>query len=343
MDNTRETQQNEIAVLQAIFADDYRDVVARTAWNVKQSAPEFVIRVRPTDGDLKDRVSVGLHVRLPRAYPRAAPQLTLEDGRGLSDTQLAAALAMVRQQADALVGNEMVYELAVALGEHLTAHNSAAQAEQPSFHQQMVDRERAGREADRERAAEQRRVQQRADAEEKQALQTRIRAELERKQQQQAQSDEQHRHHLGAVAEAVHSVAGRWAEGIQLLQFAQPLALDPQTAHCGFFSTVALEEADGSSDSLCTVFDAYPTDLEGATMHLADRFTAQCFAVTARYYLAEPGSRQIERVRARVVELAQIRHDNMVTVYGAHMEVRHEHGGNPALCLWVLSDALLAA
>ncbi|KAJ2769699.1 eukaryotic translation initiation factor 2-alpha kinase, partial [Coemansia nantahalensis] len=341
--NTGELQRNEVAVLQAIFADDYRDVVARTAWNVKQAAPEFAIRVSPTNSELRDRVSVELHVRLPRAYPRVAPQLALEDGRGLSDAQLAAAQAMVRQQAEALVGSEMVYELAVALGEHLTAHNSAAQAAQPSFHQQMVDRERAGREADQERAAEQRREQQRADAEEQQALQTRIRAELERKQQQQAQSDEQHRRHLGAVAEAVHSVAGRWAEGIQLLRFARPVVLDPQAAHRGWFSTVALEEADGSSDPLCTVFDAYPTDLEGASMHLADRFTAQCFTVTARHYLAEPGSRQIERVRARVAELAQIRHDNLVTVYGAHVDVQREHSSSPALCLWVLSDALLSA
>ncbi|KAJ1727529.1 hypothetical protein LPJ61_004519, partial [Coemansia biformis] len=53
----KEIQQNELAALRAIFMDDFKDVVAKTAWNVKPDAPEFAIRVRPTDDELKDRVS----------------------------------------------------------------------------------------------------------------------------------------------------------------------------------------------------------------------------------------------------------------------------------------------
>ncbi|KAJ2791630.1 eukaryotic translation initiation factor 2-alpha kinase, partial [Coemansia guatemalensis] len=288
---TKEIQQNELAALKAIFMDDFKDVVAKTAWNVRQAAPEFVIQVRPTDDELKGRVSVGLHVRLPMAYPRAAPQLTLENGHGLSEAQQHSALAMLKQQAETLIGGEMVYELAILLSEYITTTNSAAQVARPSFHQQMVEREQAGRQAIMEREAELRRLKQQAYVEEQEELQRRIRAEVARKQQQ-LLSDEQRQRHLNDVTDAVHSVAGKWAEGIQLLKFEKPILLDPQMARDGWFTTVALEESS-IGDSLCTVFDAYPTDLVGASTHLSDRFTVQCFTVTALHYLKDQGRRQM--------------------------------------------------
>ncbi|KAJ1822428.1 eukaryotic translation initiation factor 2-alpha kinase, partial [Coemansia sp. RSA 2599] len=71
-------------------------------------------------------------------------------------------------------------------------------------------------------------------------------------------------------------------------------------------------------DSLCTVYDAYPTDLMGASIHL----------------------RQLEKVRSRISDLAQIRHPNLVTVYGCHLEVLEEQSQHPGVRLWVLSDPL---
>ncbi|PIA15378.1 kinase-like protein [Coemansia reversa NRRL 1564] len=339
-ETTKEIQQNELAALRAIFMDDFKDVEAKTAWNVRQAAPEFVIQVQPTDNELKERVSVGLHVRLPMAYPRAVPQLNLESGFGLSEAQQQSALAMLKQQAESLVGGEMIYELAILLSEYITTTNSAAQVARPSFHQQMVEREQAGRQAILEREAELRRLQQQAYAEEQEELQRRIRAEVARKQQQ-LLSDEQRQRHLSDVTDAVHSVAGKWAEGIQLLKFEKPVLLDPQIARDGWFTTVALEESS-ISDSLCTVFDAYPTDLVGASTHLSDRFTVQCFTITALHYLTDQGRRQMDQIRARVADLSQIRHQNLVAVYGCHMDVYEERSQSPGICMWVLSDTLLA-
>ncbi|KAJ2609836.1 eukaryotic translation initiation factor 2-alpha kinase [Coemansia sp. RSA 1365] len=337
---TKEIQQNELAALRAIFMDDFKDAVAKTAWNVRQAAPEFVIQVQPTDNELKGRVSVGLHVRLPMAYPRTVPQLNLESGFGLSEAQQHSALAMLKQQAESLVGGEMIYELAILLSEYITTTNSAAQMARPSFHQQMVEREQAGRQAILEREAELRRLQQQEFAKEQEELQRRIRAEVARKQQQ-LLSDEQRQRHLSDVTDAVHSVAGKWAEGIQLLKFEKPVLLDPQIAGDGWFRTVALE-VSSITDSLCTVFDAYPTDLVGASTHLSDRFTVQCFTVTALHYLTDQGRRQMDQIRARVVDLSQIRHQNLVTVYGCHMDVYEERSQSPGICMWVLSDTLLA-
>ncbi|KAJ2778926.1 eukaryotic translation initiation factor 2-alpha kinase, partial [Coemansia javaensis] len=355
---TREIQQNELSALRAIFMEDYRDVVAKTAWKVKQEAPEFVIRVRPTDEALGERVWAGLHVRLPRAYPRAAAQATVEEAHGLSEAQAHEAGQLVRRRAEELAGGEAVYELAIALGEYMSANNSAAQAAQPSFHQQMVDRERAGQERERERAVEAAARRLRADQEELLELQARIGEELRRKSQ--ARSDD--RRHAAELDEAVHSVAGRWAEGIQLLRFDEPVELDPPADSGGGsgvsggggggggggarFSTVALEEAD-VADGLCTVFDAYPTDLEAgaaamATLSLAERFTVQCFSATAQHYVADRGRQQIERVGARVAALARVRHPNVLAVRGSRVEVVNRGGPSPAVCLWVLGDAQLA-
>ncbi|KAJ2005627.1 eukaryotic translation initiation factor 2-alpha kinase [Coemansia thaxteri] len=334
---TKEMQQNELAALQAIFMDDFRWVETKTAWKVAAEAAEFEIVVRAPQDALRDRVWAGLRVRLPRTYPRAAPQLALERGEGLSDAQVAAALGVARREAARLAGSEMVYELAIAVGEFIGANNSAALAARPSFHQQMVERQHAGRQAALERAAAQRRQQQAADAAEHERLQALIRLELERKQQH-VLSDQQRQRRLADIADAVHSVAGRWAEGIQLLRFAAAVHLDPLI---GRFTTVALEEsAAADPDGLCAVYDAYPTDLAGAGMHLADRFTVQCVTATAPHYLTDQGRRQLERVRARVADLARIRHPHLVSVYACHTEVLDARSHAPRVRLSVLGDAL---
>ncbi|KAJ2780654.1 eukaryotic translation initiation factor 2-alpha kinase [Coemansia interrupta] len=347
-DTTREIQQNELAALRAIFMDDYRDVETKTAWNVKSDMPEFVITVQPTEDDLKGSVSIGLHVRLPKTYPRTVPQVQLVDGVGLSDAQIHGALEMSRRQAEALVGSEMIYELVISLGDYIAINNSAAQAARPSFYQQMVERENAGRQADIEREEEVRKREQAIYAQEQADLQMRIVEELERKQQR-FMSDQMKQQHLSDIADAVHSVAGRWAEGIQLLKFDSAIYLDPQqqqqqqhgnqSGSEGSFTTVALEESS-TVDSLCTVYDAYPTDLLGTSMHLTDRFTVQCFAITATHYLTDNGRRQLEKVRTRIGDLAKIRHPNLVTVYGCHLEMLEERSQHPGIRLWVLSDPI---
>ncbi|KAJ2879751.1 eukaryotic translation initiation factor 2-alpha kinase [Coemansia aciculifera] len=318
--------------------DDYREVETKTAWNVRQDTPEFVITIRPTDEELRDRVSLGLRVRLTKTYPRTVPQISLERGVGLSDAQAAGALGMAKREASTLAGSEMIYELAILLGEYITANNSAAQAARPSFHQQMVERENAGRRADLEREAALRQRRQLAYAAEQEDLQRLIQEELEKKQQQ-VLSDRQRQKNLSDIADAVHSVAGRWAEGIQLLKFNSTIYLDPQMVRNGRFTTVALEES-AVVDPLCSVYDAYPTDLAGASIHLSDRFTVQCFTVTSLHYLTDQGRRQLESVRGRIADLAQIRHQNLVTIYGCHMVVLEERSQNPGISLWVLSDTL---
>ncbi|KAJ2855182.1 eukaryotic translation initiation factor 2-alpha kinase, partial [Coemansia erecta] len=273
-ETTRETQQNELAALRAIFMEDFKDVETRTAWNVKPDMSEFIITVRPTEDGIKDSVSVGLRVRLPKTYPRTAPQIQLVDRLGLSDSQVESAQKMIKDQVASLVGGEMIYELAVLLSDFITANNSAAVAAKPSFYQQMVDRERAGRRADMEREEAYRKQEQALYAEEQQNLQRRIYEEIERKHQQ-FLSDQMKQQHLSDIADAVHSVAGRWAEGIQLLQFDSAIYLNPkqqqqqlmnQQGHIrysdfaghgslsnkdGCFTTVALEEST-ISDPLCS-------------------------------------------------------------------------------------------
>ncbi|KAJ2597808.1 eukaryotic translation initiation factor 2-alpha kinase [Coemansia sp. RSA 1722] len=365
-ETTKETQQNELAALRAIFMDDFKDVETRTAWNVKPEMPEFVITVRPTEDEIKDSVSVGLRVRLPKTYPRTAPQTQLVDGMGLSDVQIEDAQKMIKGQIAGLVGGEMIYELAVSLSDFITVNNSAAVAARPSFYQQMVDRERAGRRADMEREEAFRKQEQALYAEEQEDLQRRIYEELERKHQQ-LLSDQQKQQHLSDIADAVHSVAGRWAEGIQLLQFDNAIYLNPQqqqqqqqqqlnqqthdqqtdharsgplgTSRDGCFTTVALEDST-IVDPLCAVYDAYPTDLIGASIHLSDRFTVQCFSITTLHYLTDNGRRQLEKVRSRISDLAQIRHPNLVAVYGCHLEMLEEQSQHPGIRLWVLSDPL---
>ncbi|KAJ2159991.1 eukaryotic translation initiation factor 2-alpha kinase [Coemansia sp. RSA 552] len=312
--------------------EDFRLVEAKTAWNVQAWAAEFTIRVQATDADLQGRVSVGLHVRFPKTYPRVAPVLSVEDAVGLSAAQSAMALGAAQRAATELLGGEMVYELVISVAEQITKDNSAAVAAKPSFHAQMEERRREESVAIEERAMAERRMREAAAAEEQMALQRRIREELARKQQE-AQSVEEQRRHLGEVSAAVQSVAGRWAAGIRLLRFDQAVELVPAGAR---FHTVALEES-AERDELCAVFDAYPTDLSGGDVHLADRFTVQCFAVTAPHYLTDQGRRQVDVIGGRISKLTHIRHRNLVAVHACRIEVL---GGGRGLALWVMSDAV---
>lgn len=239
-----------------------------------------------------------------------------------------------------LAGTEMIYELAILIADYITTNNSAAVAARPSFHQQMVDRELADQQADQEREQANRRKQMAAYQEEQEDLERRIEQELVRKQQQML-SEQQRQHHLSSIADAVHSVAGRWAENIQLLEFDHSIHLDPKHSK-GRFTTVALEESS-VHDPLCTIYDAYPTDLVDAssTASLSDRFTVQCFTVTSLHYLADQGRKQLEKLQSRINDLVQIRHHNLVSVYGCRLEYMEEHSQSPTgIRLWVLSDSL---
>ncbi|KAL7746303.1 eukaryotic translation initiation factor 2-alpha kinase [Sorochytrium milnesiophthora] len=170
MDANKEVQDNEVEAIKAIYTNDFRLIEQHNPWRKLKNAPQFsvdfphfVLHIRPAQGsaatlstdatqvqlmeDLLQRsVSVDLVVRFNHKYPNDVPDLSLADARGLSADQVAALLSLLKELALQLVGQEMVFDLAVFAQDWIGTHNTVpgnlipptrAMAERQSSYQQM--------------------------------------------------------------------------------------------------------------------------------------------------------------------------------------------------------------
>lgn len=62
--------------------------------------------------------------RLPKTYPKLAPQIELERLVGISTAQRDALQDLLKSTAKSLIGNEMIYELATAASNFIADHNT---------------------------------------------------------------------------------------------------------------------------------------------------------------------------------------------------------------------------
>ncbi|KAM0750676.1 Serine/threonine-protein kinase [Meredithblackwellia eburnea MCA 4105] len=127
--DTKALQDDEIEVLQSIYADDYKTVVSRTAWKSVNAIHEFQIKVRAAEveEELKDRVSVDVHFKLPARYPNVVPTILLENPKGLSSAQVLSLSQLLQSTAHSLVGGVMIYELCSTASGFITDRHQVSQ------------------------------------------------------------------------------------------------------------------------------------------------------------------------------------------------------------------------
>ena len=117
-----------------------------------------------------------LYTRLPKSYPKLAPQIILEKVHGVSGPQLSALHELLRATAKSLLGSEMIYELATAASTYLTENNTAVRFGKSS----SLKEDRAKREEEAEQiAATQALLNERVELDEKAKQDSALLAEIE--------------------------------------------------------------------------------------------------------------------------------------------------------------------
>jgi translation initiation factor 2-alpha kinase 4 len=157
--DVRERQEDELSAVQAIYGDAYTSVTsAKPAWRNQVPLKECRIRLDALEDDLKDRVSIVLHIksvhvliacemthcflrhRLPATYPKTAPTISLNDPIGVTAECVQGLAKLLEAKAKGLVPNEAIFELASEAASYITQHHAIIQQNVPSLIDQQAAR-----------------------------------------------------------------------------------------------------------------------------------------------------------------------------------------------------------
>eukprot|EP00834_Sanchytrium_tribonematis_P005323 NODE_315_length_9989_cov_0.656825.p1 type:complete len:1431 gc:universal NODE_315_length_9989_cov_0.656825:4769-9061(+) len=121
--NYQEVQEAEMESLQSIFGDDFQRISVKTVWNV-ENRNSCSIKVRPSQQELKEHVSILLIVSMTPRYPDAEPIISLNEAECATDVN--DLLEMLLKLAKERVGMEMIYDLYEVTSEFLNTHFNSA-------------------------------------------------------------------------------------------------------------------------------------------------------------------------------------------------------------------------
>ncbi|KAH6560590.1 hypothetical protein BASA50_001381 [Batrachochytrium salamandrivorans] len=121
-----DTAQQEIEALMAIYGDDFlcETIRHKHAWKADSVETWIKLRLIPHGDELKGLVVVWFCIRFPEGYPTVLPKFNFKKEAGLSDLHVEELYKVVQVNSERFVGQEMIYELAVIVQDHITEHNS---------------------------------------------------------------------------------------------------------------------------------------------------------------------------------------------------------------------------
>ncbi|KAJ3283638.1 hypothetical protein HK104_010287 [Borealophlyctis nickersoniae] len=295
-----EVALEEIEALRAIFMEDFSEEVVPTksAWKVAPQK-QFVIQLTPLGDELKDFVRVALVVRFTRRYPSEPPQLFIRKDKGLSDAQVEELGRLVVQQANRLKGQEMIYEIANYIQEHLCQHNSVIRGvKNVSFFEQMEDRREQAKKEEQERTnrevAELRQREEEARNEEDLALASQIQTEIERKQAKIKEERERRRKSFIPTP-------------IPAEEKAFPTASAPPD-HREVTLDVVVKGPRIAHGLLSSIHMVQPVDEQ-------PKLVIKEISITNPFYFAEQGKKKLNDIFAELSTISRIRHASTVTVF----------------------------
>lgn len=178
-----EIQRNEVEALRSIYMDDFEEgQVKKGAWN-SSSERTFQLRLKAFSDD---SYAVILRVTLPMSYPKTIPSLNLINYGSIRERTRSRADEILKSKPKALLGSEMVFEIASELQDLLEddVQSRAAAPDLPSLEDERAVREAAATELAKEQLEEGQRRQAEAEADEEQMLDLMMASELQRRQEQ---------------------------------------------------------------------------------------------------------------------------------------------------------------
>ena len=143
-------QEQELLVVQSIFMDEFQRLVDEPANGGHGICKVVQLTILPCPNEPDaNHCDARLLVRLEPSYPIQPPLLTVQAGDlpRPSEAVLAELRTLLQAKVAELAGHAQLMALADAASEFLQAHNEPPVPQSPSFHEQMVQRQRQQRQA----------------------------------------------------------------------------------------------------------------------------------------------------------------------------------------------------
>lgn len=257
--------------------------------------------------------------RLPKTYPKIAPQMVIDKQQGLSAAQIEALQACLRDATKLLMGTEMVYELVTTASAFITENNTVVRFSRLT----SLDADRARRAEEAEQvAANQALLSMQAQQEQDRLrLQDEIEADNRRREQLREQR-------MRADREA--SVAPVLDDGTLAVteQFEKPLQLPGNIqattvirgmliGQCEGLSLAPFRRCDADMWTLAMLGTLYHAEAVASTRHgVRLPATLHIIDIHAPYFLTSIGQKKLERVDEELQTAVELRHHNILTTYG---------------------------
>lgn len=247
-----------------------------------------------------------LQNRLPKTYPKLAPQLAIDSAQGISPAQLDALKDLLATTSKSLLGSEMIYELATTASTFVTENNTVVRFGKLT----SLKEDRAKREEELEQvAATQARLAQ-LEAEKLQEIENkRLQSEMERDERRKQILREER---LKAEREAnpIHEASSENASGLVIVErFDKPLRL-PGNLQADLL-------VQGAAMGSATVGELYHAEAVASARHgIRLPATLQIIDLHIPYFSTVPGQRRLERLEDEIAETVELRHANVLATYG---------------------------
>ncbi|EME42826.1 hypothetical protein DOTSEDRAFT_53823 [Dothistroma septosporum NZE10] len=178
--NYGEVQDEEIAVLEAIYMDDYEEVAVKTAWS-KTTDKSFKLKVRPGSDLAHPDEYVVLSVQLTATYPKSVPILEVSGLDKFHERTQQSIINVIRLRPKQMVGEVMIHAIATEIQEALEdAVNARAQGVLPSLDEERASAEEVALGLAKEAEEAEVRRQQKEQEEEDRVLKQMVSKELTR-------------------------------------------------------------------------------------------------------------------------------------------------------------------
>ncbi|CAG8527185.1 5428_t:CDS:10, partial [Acaulospora morrowiae] len=315
----------------AIFMDDYEPVTVTSAWKVSPTGHEFKLHLWPQEQELKNHVSVDLHVKLPKTYPRSAPDIKIENAHGLSAVHLQQVQGHISRLIKENLGQEMVYTVAQFVQEFITTNNNGIHIvnnDLTSFHEQMLNRIEQRTKVEQEEKDRARQLEEQEREIESMILMQKIEQETLRKKAK-SEEEKQKRKMMKFKDEQNSRTLIGTPIAFQTVDFEKLIVLNSNDLQeDASFKSVILGPLIGKG-TIGSTYMAQPTNFQGINADSLSRhiLILKDIVISSPYYLELSSKKTLEEIEKDFDRMKKIRHPNLIIIHESEFE-RCEAGWN---------------
>ncbi|CAG8506866.1 2265_t:CDS:10, partial [Dentiscutata heterogama] len=306
-----------------IYMEDYVPVVTTSAWKVAPACHEFRLHLLPHGEELKEHVSVDLHVKFPKTYPRSAPDIKVENARGLSEEQLNEAKANISRLIKENLGQEMIFTIAQYVQEFITTNNKGVKDSQ-SFHEQMLSRNEKITKAEQKKALEEMDRARQTEEQERTAENLLLLQRIHEEQQRlKAKFDEEKQKKKQLKVKDVQDSKSLMdtSSVFKTVNFERKIVLDPGDSLSVPFRSVILGPLVGKG-IIGSTYMVQAVNVQINNINPKDRHVLilKDIEISEPHYLEPAGKEKLEEIEKELDRIKKLRHSNLVTIYESELE-----------------------